>query len=132
MSREKFYLDKANAKLAGVCAGIADYTGIDAFWVRLITVVATLLGLSLTIPVYIAVALIAEKRPLGLYSEEEEARLLRREERSRTRRSSGSGSRARASRLHSEIDDIDRRVSDVEAYYRNSNPRLSAEIDALR
>ena len=25
----KFYLDKQNAKWAGVCAGIADYTGID-------------------------------------------------------------------------------------------------------
>ncbi len=29
------YRDKANAKIAGVCAGIADYTGINVFWVRL-------------------------------------------------------------------------------------------------
>ena len=27
--RTKFYKDKQNAKWAGVCAGIADYTGID-------------------------------------------------------------------------------------------------------
>src|SRR3546814_12795807 len=28
-SRTKFYLDKQNAKWSGVCAGIADYSGID-------------------------------------------------------------------------------------------------------
>ena len=28
-SRTKFYLDKQNSKWLGVCAGIADYTGID-------------------------------------------------------------------------------------------------------
>ena len=31
----KFYLDKQNAKWKGVCAGIADYTGVNAIWVRL-------------------------------------------------------------------------------------------------
>ena len=29
-----FYLDKQNAKWKGVCAGIADYTGIEVIWVR--------------------------------------------------------------------------------------------------
>ena len=33
-SRTKFYLDKQNAKWSGVCAGIADYSGIDVLWVR--------------------------------------------------------------------------------------------------
>ena len=33
--RTKFYRDKQNAKLMGVCAGIADYTGVNAIWVRL-------------------------------------------------------------------------------------------------
>ena len=31
--RTTLYRDKHNAKLMGVCSGIADYTGIDAFWV---------------------------------------------------------------------------------------------------
>ena len=34
-SRTKFYLDKQNKKIAGVCAGIADYTGVDATVVRI-------------------------------------------------------------------------------------------------
>ena len=33
--RTKFYKDKQNAKWSGVCAGIADYTGIDVTLVRL-------------------------------------------------------------------------------------------------
>ena len=28
-SRTRFYRDKRNGKIMGVCAGIADYTGID-------------------------------------------------------------------------------------------------------
>lgn len=40
----KFYLDKQNAKWRGVCAGIADYTGVDVLWVRLGAVMFTLMG----------------------------------------------------------------------------------------
>ena len=29
------YRDKQNGKLLGVCAGIADYTGINVMWVRI-------------------------------------------------------------------------------------------------
>ena len=31
-SRTRFYLDKQNAKWKGVCAGIADYAGVDVTW----------------------------------------------------------------------------------------------------
>ena len=33
--RTSFYRDKQNAKLMGICAGIADYTGVNAMWIRL-------------------------------------------------------------------------------------------------
>ncbi|MEM1196968.1 MAG: PspC domain-containing protein, partial [Pseudomonadota bacterium] len=33
--RTKLYRDKHNGKIMGVCAGVAEYTGIDAIWVRL-------------------------------------------------------------------------------------------------
>ena len=59
MTARKFTLDKRNARLMGVCAGIARYTGIDALWVRVLTVVSVLAGLGLTIPVYIVIGLLA-------------------------------------------------------------------------
>lgn len=40
--------------VAGVCGGIADYTGLDPMLVRLLTVVVVLLGLGSTILVYLA------------------------------------------------------------------------------
>ena len=39
--------------IAGVCSGIADYTGMDVTLVRLLVVVATLLGFGSLILAYI-------------------------------------------------------------------------------
>jgi len=58
-----FGLDKANARIMGVCAGIADYTGLEMIWVRLGFVIGTLLGAGLLVPVYIAIGLIADRKP---------------------------------------------------------------------
>ncbi|MBB4858199.1 phage shock protein C [Novosphingobium chloroacetimidivorans] len=121
MARGQFYLDKSNAKLAGVCAGIADYTQVDALWVRIAAVFLTLFVSFITIPIYIVTALAANKRPMALYSEAEEERLLRRMQRSRSK-----------GRYRSELSDMDRRVAEIEARYSTSNARLAAEIDSLR
>ena len=40
MSAKKLYLDKANKKIAGVCAGISEYLDIDVTVVRIIFLVA--------------------------------------------------------------------------------------------
>jgi phage shock protein C len=122
VARGQFYLDKSNAKLAGVCSGIADYTGVDALWVRLAVVFLTLFVVPfLTIPAYIVAALTANKRPSALYSPEEEDRLLRRQMQ-----------RGRNGRIRSDLSEIDRRVANIEARYSSSNARLAAEIDSLR
>ena len=55
-----FRLAKSDAKLWGVCGGIANYLNIDATMVRIAFVVATLVGVGLMIPIYAAVALIAD------------------------------------------------------------------------
>ncbi len=55
-----FRLDKSRAKLWGVCSGIANHFGVDATMVRIGFVVATLVGVGLMIPIYVAIALIAD------------------------------------------------------------------------
>jgi phage shock protein PspC (stress-responsive transcriptional regulator) len=55
-----FRLDKANGKLFGVCAGIGNAANIDPLWIRVGFAAATLLGVGLTIPIYILIALIAK------------------------------------------------------------------------
>lgn len=54
---KKLYRSATNKKFAGVCGGIAEYFGLDADLVRLITAVLVLVG-GLSIWVYIIAAVI--------------------------------------------------------------------------
>jgi len=120
--RTKLYRDKANAKLMGVCAGLEDYTGIDAIWWRVAFIVMTICT-GLAIPVYFALGIFAPKKPPHLYTDREEQRYWQgvRQSPKRTARE-----------IRARMKDVDRRLAEVETYYVTSNPRLSAEIERLR
>ena len=62
----RFYIDKRNKKWLGVCAGIADYTGIDVTVVRIGVVLLTILGSGNPLIAYLIAAWIAPKKPLKL------------------------------------------------------------------
>jgi phage shock protein C len=114
--RKKFYLDKRNGHFMGVCAGIANYFGIDATIVRIVAVVATLLGAApWTFVLYGLIAWIGKQKPASLY-EGEDLKMLR-----------GSTYDVGAS-----MRDIDRRMAEVETYVTTSNSRLAREIEELR
>ena len=120
----KFYLDKQNAKWKGVCAGIADYTGVDVLWVRLGAVMFTLMGgFPWTLIAYWVTAWIADDKPYGLYEDKDEARFWQgvRQSPARTTRD-----------VRSKLRDIDRRLADAEAHYTARNTRLADEIDSLK
>ncbi len=57
---KSFRLDRSRGKIWGVCAGIANYFGIDATLVRIGFVAGTLIGFGSLLLVYIAIALIAD------------------------------------------------------------------------
>jgi phage shock protein C len=118
----KFYRDKVNGKFMGVCAGIADYTGIDVLWVRLGFIV---LGFSMGWPflIYFALGFLADKKPHSLYADRDEQKFWQgvRQSPARTARE-----------VRSTFRDIDRRLAEVEQFYVSGNPRLSAEIEKLR
>ncbi|VVT22769.1 Phage shock protein C [Sphingomonas sp. EC-HK361] len=123
-SRTKFYLDKQDGKYKGVCAGIADYTGIEVIWVRLAAVILTLAGgFPWTLIAYWLVAWMATERPIGLYETPEDAKFWQ-GVRSNPRRSTGE--------VRSKLRDIDRRLADIEYHYTSRNSRLASEIDSLR
>lgn len=122
-SRTKFYRDTQNGKWMGVCAGIAEYTGIDVAFVRIGVVLLTLATSGWVIVGYIAAGLIADKKPLGLYETAEDAKFWQ-GVRSNPRRSTAE--------VRSKFRDIDRRLADIEMMYTSRNTRLSDEIDSLR
>ena len=55
-----FHLDRADGKVFGVCAGIANYTNVNPLIVRLVFVAGTLFGFGSFILIYLAIALLAD------------------------------------------------------------------------
>lgn len=58
--RGGFGLDRANGKLAGVCAGMASWMGVNPLWVRIGFVAGTLLGFGSFILLYGLIWLLAD------------------------------------------------------------------------
>lgn len=58
---KRFHLDKPAAKLMGVCAGIAAYTGIDATIIRIAFVVGTVFAFGSLALIYLLIGLMAPK-----------------------------------------------------------------------
>jgi phage shock protein C len=56
----KLTLNRANKKILGVCAGLADWSGIDAMIVRIAFVLTTLVGFGSPILIYVALGLILD------------------------------------------------------------------------
>lgn len=121
--RTRFYRDKVDGKIMGVCAGIGDYTGVDPIWVRLGALALLFMTGGAIIPFYFLVGILASKKPKHLYGDVREQQFWQRVRQSPART---------AREVRAEFRDIDRRLAEVEQYYVSNNPRLSAEIDRLR
>ena len=122
--RTTLYRDKHNAKLMGVCSGLADYTGIHVFWVRLIAFVSIWMTGGVSIFAYLVMGLLLNKKPPHLYHEPVEEQKYWQGVRQNPQRT--------AREIRSRMKDIDRRLASVEQHYVDTNPRLSAEIEQLR
>ncbi|KEO89013.1 phage-shock protein [Erythrobacter longus] len=122
-SRTTLYRDKHNAKILGVCSGIADYTGVNVFWVRLAAFFSIFLTQGLSLLGYFVAGFALQKKPPHLYTDSQEEKYWQRVRQSPQRT---------AREIRSRFRDIDRRLADVETYYVSNNPRLTAEIEELR
>jgi len=109
---KRFEVDRANAKVAGVCAGIANMTGIDATIIRVVFVVATLIvPFPLSLIAYGVAAFVGQPRARsGL---------------ALSRLSNSEESRER-------IRSLDLRMQAIETYVTSSNSELAREIEDLR
>ena len=121
----KFYLDKQNRKFKGVCAGIADYTGIDVTIIRIGLVILTFVGGGpWTIIAYLIAAWLAPVKPQAIANETPEQTKF------------WQGVRASPTRtvrdVRSRFRELDRRLAEVETYVTSSNSRLAREIEQLR
>jgi phage shock protein C len=68
----RLYRDVENGRVAGVCAGIADYFGIRRFHVRLATILGLIFFFPATAITYVALTVLLPRKPHALYASEEE------------------------------------------------------------
>ena len=123
-SRTRFYKDKRNGKVMGVCAGIADYTGLDVLAVRIMMFMAIWLSGFAVLPFYFVLGIIAEDRPRELSNDTPEDKRFWQQVRVSPTRT------ARDIRMN--LKAIDRRLGDVESYVLTNNRSLAREIEELR
>jgi phage shock protein C len=121
----KFYVDKRNKKWLGVCAGVADYTGIDVTLVRIGLVILTVCGgFPWTLIAYVIAGWMAPRKPQELYEQRPEDKKFWQQVRTSPRRT--------VREVRGKFREIDRRLADVETYVTSSNGRLADEIERLR
>ena len=123
--RTKYYLDKRNGKILGVCAGLSDYTGLDLTLLRVFVVLLTIFALGpISVLAYLVIAWLAADKPRQFEGDSHEDEKFWQNVRVRP----GGSIRDVRSRFR----DIDRRLADLEVYYTSANARLANEIDNLR
>jgi phage shock protein C len=123
-SRTRFYLDKRHKKVMGVCAGIANYTGLDVNLVRIGLVVSIFIGAGALIPVYFIAGWIASDEPREIAADTKEERKFWQGVRASPAQS--------AREIRSKMRDINRRLADIEYYVTTENRSLAKEIEQLR
>src|SRR5215210_3702234 len=123
-SRTRFYRDKRNGKLFGVCAGIADYTGFDVNLVRVCFLATVFMSGGSVLPFYVIAAMVTPNKPRELdYTSSEDKRFWQ----------GVRASPARSARdIRSRFKDLDRRLADIESYVTTENRSLAREIGQLR
>jgi phage shock protein C len=123
-SRTRFYRDKRNGKVMGICAGIADYTGFDVTLVRICMLAAFFLSSGSILPIYFIAGWITPNKPRELeLADSEQQRFWQGVRASPTRT---------ARDIRSRFRDIDRRLADIESYVTTENRSLAREIEQLR
>ena len=120
MRGRKFELDRANGKIAGVCAGFANMTGMDVTIVRVALVLLTLtIAFPWSLIAYAVAAFAGQKKRDGsygasLYASRSAPRPVSREE------------------TRERVRNMDLRMQAIETYVTSSNSQLAREIEELR
>ncbi len=129
MNKRELYRDPVNGKLAGVCAGIANYFGAEVWLIRIIVISAALLGGTfLVLLAYVALAFMLEKQPVT-YSENIKA------QQDHTLKSKpwkqGQSPEELLSVLERDFDRIDGKIRNMEAYVTSDTFKVNQEFSKL-
>lgn len=121
-SPNRLYRDPHKGKLLGVCAGLADYFGIDSWIVRLGAIIGLLLFTVPTLVAYFVAGALLPRKPEHLYRDRKEEAFWR-------------GVRTEPVQtvhdLGLRFQDLDRRLRAIEAYVTSREFELNRQINDL-
>lgn len=118
-NRNRLYRDKDRAILGGVCAGLADWTGVNRGALRIIVVLMAFPFTFVMVAGYIALWLLLPKRPRNLYRDEADREFWEEARRS---------PRDTASQLNRRFRNLDGRLQRMEAWITSSEYRIDREL----
>ncbi|WP_293645573.1 envelope stress response membrane protein PspC [Thiolapillus sp.] len=118
----RFYRDTENRKIAGVCAGIADYFSWDVNVVRGLTVLSAIMFTFVTVGLYVFAAMFLPEKPRDLYDDDREEKYWRQYRKSP--RETLSTAKYRFRRL-------ERKLNRMEAYVTSDRYQLDRELQDL-
>lgn len=123
--RTRFYRDKREGKILGVCAGIADYTGIDVLIVRIAVIVLAISPASfITIACYFILGCLAPIKPAALYDDRPEEKEFWQNIRTKPT--------ATMHDVKMRFSEMERKLRDMEAYVTSRRRDLDREFDKLK
>ena len=118
MNVRKFRVDKANGKIAGVCAGLGETTGLDPNVIRIGFVLAAIFG-----------SIIAAMLVYGVLAMAGSPKNARHRERALAK----AGSKFRRAPVTDErVRAHEQRMREIDTFVAGSNSRLAREIEELR
>lgn len=116
LNPHRLYRDRARGWLAGVCAGIADFLGVEPFLVRLATVPCLIVFFVPTVIAYVFLAIALPPKPPSLYRNAEDEAFWR----------------GLATRPQGMLDALRRRFSDLETRLQRLETAVTAQDFELR
>ena len=130
MNNKTLYRDHEQGKIAGVCAGFANYFGLEAWVVRILTVTAFfLLAGPFVFFAYIAAWFVLDKKPAGYtQTASQHARKI---EVKQSIYKSGEPPRQAFFDIHSRFKDAETRLRRLEGYITSKEYQLKREINRL-
>lgn len=132
-SISRFTRDSDRAVLGGVCAGFASHFGLNLRFTRLLTIIAFLFAMPLTVFAYIAIVLLIPATSHGHQPipRREKRRKCRRESRKERRQAEEEERRQASEAFAARCRSLDERLAQIEKYVTSSRYSLDREFRNL-
>ncbi len=129
MNSRELYRDPVNGKIGGVCAGFANYFGLEVWVVRILVISAGLLGGGfLIVLAYAALMLMLEKQP---YQYQQTVKSQREHTLKSKPWEQGQTADALLNTLNEDLTKVEKRVRNMEAYVTSEAFKVNREFSKL-